>query len=52
MLATLFAFLSNLLKSFLKHICNNVYDFLSSKEDSFLNQQLYEMTLDLIESRI
>ena len=39
-------------KSFLKHICNDVYDFLSSKADSFPNQQWYEMTLDLIESRI
>ena len=26
-------------KSFLKHICNDLYDFLSSKTDSFLNQQ-------------
>ena len=39
-------------KSFLKHICNDVYDFPSSKADSFPNQQWYEMTLDLIESRI
>ena len=39
-------------KSFLKHICNDVYDFLSSKADSFPNQQWYEMTLDLIESRL
>ena len=39
-------------RSFLKHICNDVYDFLSSKADSFPNQQWYEMTLDLIESRI
>ena len=31
---------------------NDVYDFLSSKADSFRNQQWYEMTLDLIESRI
>ena len=38
-------------KSFLKNVCN-VYDFLSSKADSFPNQQCYEMTLDLIESRI
>ena len=29
-----------------------VSNFLSDKEDSFPNQQLYEMTLDLIESRI
>ena len=36
----------------MKHICNDVYDFLSSKEDSFPNQKWYEMTLDLIESRI
>ena len=26
-------------KFFLKHICNDVYDFLSSKADSFPNQQ-------------
>ena len=39
-------------KSFLKHICNDVYDFLSSKADSFPNQQWYEMALDLIQSRI
>ena len=39
-------------KSFLKHICNDVYDFLSSKANSFPNQQWYEMTLGLIESRI
>ena len=39
-------------KSFLKHICNDVYDFLSSKVDSFPNQQQYEMSLDVIESRI
>ena len=39
-------------KSFLKHIRNNVYDFLSNKVDSFPNQQWYEMILDLIESRI
>ena len=30
-------------KSFLKHVCNDVYDFLSSKADSFPNQQWYEM---------
>ena len=53
MLAVLFVFLSNpLQKSFLKHVCNGVYDFLSRKVDSFPNQQWYEMTLDLIESRI
>ena len=39
-------------KSFLKHVCNDVYDFLGSKAESFPNQQWYEMTLDLIESRI
>ena len=39
-------------KSFSKHVCNDVYDFLSSKADLFPNQQCYEMTLDLIESRI
>ena len=39
-------------KFFLKHIYNDVYNFLSSKGDSFLNQQWYEMTLHLIESRI
>ena len=37
------------IKSFLKHTCN---DFLSSKADSFPNQQWYEMLLDLIKSRI
>ena len=36
----------------MKHICNDAYDFLSSKADSFFNQQWYEMTLDIIESRI
>ena len=44
-------FPSTLKKSFLKHVCN-VYDFLSSKADSFRNQQWSEMTLDLIECRI
>ena len=39
-------------KSFLKHIFNDVSDFLSSAADSFPNQQWYEMTLDLIESRM
>ena len=39
-------------KTFLKHVCNDVHDFLSSKADSFPNQQWYEMTLDLIESSI
>ena len=36
----------------MKHVCNDVYDFLSSKPETFPNQQWYEMTLDLIESRI
>ena len=36
-------------KSFLKHVCNDVYDFLSNKSDSFPNQQWYKMTWDLIE---
>ena len=45
-------FIKSFQKSFLKHICNDVYDFLSTKEDSFSNQQWYEMTFDLIESRI
>ena len=49
MLAILFVF--PLKKYFLKHVCNDAYDFLSSKADSFLNQQWYELTLDLIESR-
>ena len=40
------------IKSFLKHICNDVYDILSSKADSFPNQQWYEISLDLIESII
>ena len=39
-------------KSFLKHVCNDVYDFLSSKADSFPNEQWFELTLDLMESRI
>ena len=39
-------------KSFLKHVCNDVYDFLSSKADSFPNQQWHEMTLDSFEFRI
>ena len=39
-------------KFFLKYVCNDVYDFLCSKADSFPNQQWYKMTLDLIESRI
>ena len=36
----------------MKYVRNDVYDFLSSKTNSFSNQQWYEMTLDLIESRI
>ena len=36
----------------MKHICNDVYDFLSSKADSFPNQQWYDMTSDLIKPRI
>ena len=39
-------------KSLLKHACNDVHDFLTSKADSFPNQKWYKMTLDLIESRI
>ena len=39
-------------KPFLKHVCNDVYDFLSSKADSFSKEQWYEMILDLIESRV
>ena len=39
-------------KSFLKHVWNYVYDFLSSKADSFPNQLWHKMTPDLIESRI
>ena len=39
-------------KSFLKHVCNDVYDFFSSKADSFPNQEWFEITLDFIESRI
>ena len=38
-------------KSFLKHVFNDVYDFLSSKADSFPNQQWHEMTLDSFEFR-
>ena len=36
----------------MKHVCNDIYDFLSNKADSFLNQQWYETTLDLIDSKI
>ena len=39
-------------KKFLKHVCNDVYNFISRNVDLFPNQQRYEMTLDLIESRI
>ena len=35
-------------KTFLKHICNDVYDFLSSKVDSLLNQQWYGIKFSLI----
>ena len=38
-------------KFFLKYVYN-VYNFLNSKANSFPNQQRYEMTLDLIGSRI
>ena len=38
-------------KSFFRHLCNEVHGFLSSKADSFPNQQWYKMRLDLIESR-
>ena len=36
----------------MKQLCNDVYDFISNKADSFPNQEWYEITLDLIESRI
>ena len=39
-------------KKFLKHVCNDVYNFISRNVDLFPNQQRHEMTLDLIESRI
>ena len=39
-------------KSSLKHIGNDVYNFLSRKANSFPNQQWHEIILDLIESRI
>ena len=39
-------------KTFMKNLYNNAYDFLSSKADSLPSQEWYEMTLDLIESRI
>ena len=39
-------------RTFLKHVCNDVYDFLISKVDSFPNHQWFEMTLDIIESRM
>ena len=44
--------IKSLNKYFLKHVCNDVYDFLSSKADSVTIQQWYEMTRDLIESGI
>ena len=37
------AYIKYFKKFFLKHVCNDVYDFLSSKADSFPNQQWYEM---------
>ena len=45
-------FIKSFKKSFLRHACNDAYGFLSSKGDSFPDQQWYEITLDLIESRI
>ena len=40
-------------KSFLKHVCNDVYDFLGNEAERFPNnRKWYQMTLDLIESRI
>ena len=36
----------------MKLVCNDVYDFLNSKVDSFPNQQWYEMTFNLIQSSI
>ena len=36
---------------FSKHVCNDVYDFLTNKAFSFSNQKWYEITLDLIKSR-
>ena len=39
-------------KSFLKHVCKDVSNFLSSKTDSFPNQKWCEMTSDLSEPRI
>ena len=46
------AYIKYFKKFFLKHVCNDVYDFLSSKADSFCNQQWYEITLDLVEPSI
>ena len=42
----------SLKKSFWKYVCYDAYDSLISEADSFPNQQWYEMTLDLIESKI
>ena len=39
-------------KSFMKYVCNDVYDFLSSEADFSPNQHWYETTFDLIKSRI
>ena len=36
---------------FLKHACNDVYNFLTSKADSFPNQQWYEMAVYLMKCR-
>ena len=35
-------------KYFLKHVFNDIYDFLSSKVDSFPNEQWYEMTVKFV----
>ena len=45
-------FIKSFKQSFLKHVCNDVSDFIGNKADSFSNQQWHEMTLLLIESRI
>ena len=39
-------------KLFLEQVYIDVYNFLSSKSDSFPNQQWYKITLDVIESII
>ena len=36
----------------MKYVYNDVYGFLTCKADSFPNQQWYETTLDLTQSRI